>query len=116
MFRSSARLLRFRPADGLQVMVRGRVTIYEDRGELQISAESIEPKGAGSLQLAFEQLKAKLAAEGLFAPERKKPIPSLPRASGSSLCSGRRIARYSQHPPAASSLRERPHFPRAGAG
>jgi exodeoxyribonuclease VII large subunit len=82
MFRSSARLLRFRPADGLQAVVRGRVTIYEDRGELQISAEYIEPKGAGSLQLAFEQLKAKLEAEGLFAPERKKLIPSLPSRIG----------------------------------
>ena len=82
MFRSSARLLRFRPADGLQVVVRGRVTIYEDRGELQISAEYIEPKGAGSLQLAFEQLKAKLEAEGLFAAERKKLIPSLPSRIG----------------------------------
>jgi len=58
------------------------VTIYEDRGELQISAEYIEPKGAGSLQLAFEQLKAKLETEGLFAPERKKPIPSLPSRIG----------------------------------
>src|SRR5438445_12272908 len=82
MFRSSARLLRFRPADGLQVVVRGRVTIYEDRGELQISAEHIEPKGAGSLQLAFEELKAKLEAEGLFAAERKKPIPTLPSRIG----------------------------------
>ena len=82
MFRSSARLLRFRPADGLQVVVRGRVTIYEDRGELQIAAEYIEPKGAGSLQLAFEQLKAKLEAEGLFAAERKKGIPSLPARIG----------------------------------
>lgn len=82
MFRSSARLLRFRPADGLEVVVRGRVTIYEDRGELQISADYLEPKGAGSLQLAFEQLKAKLAAEGLFATERKKPIPSLPSRIG----------------------------------
>jgi exodeoxyribonuclease VII large subunit len=78
MFRSSARLLRFRPADGLQVAIRGRVTIYEDRGELQITAEYIEPKGAGSLQLAFEQLKAMLEGEGLFAGERKKPIPTLP--------------------------------------
>src|SRR5277367_1387574 len=77
-FRSSARLLRFRPADGLQVIVRGRVTVYEDRGELQIAAEYIEPKGAGSLQLAFEQLKAKLEAEGLFAAERKKAVPALP--------------------------------------
>ncbi len=82
MFRSSARLLRFRPADGLQVVVRGRVTVYEDRGELQISAEHIEPKGAGSLQLAFEQLKAKLEAEGLFAPERRKSIPTLPSRIG----------------------------------
>jgi exodeoxyribonuclease VII large subunit len=82
MFRSAARLLRFRPADGLQVVVRGRVTVYEDRGELQISAEYIEPKGAGSLQLAFEQLKAKLGAEGLFAAERKKAIPSLPLRIG----------------------------------
>ncbi len=82
MFRSAARLLRFRPADGLQVVVRGRVTIYEDRGELQIAAEYLEPKGAGSLQLAFEQLKAKLEAEGLFAAERKKTIPSLPARIG----------------------------------
>lgn len=82
MFRSSARLLRFRPADGLQVVVRGRITVYEDRGELQISAEYLEPKGAGSLQLAFEQLKTKLEAEGLFAPERKQPIPSLPSRIG----------------------------------
>src|ERR1700758_2378949 len=82
MFRSSARLLRFRPTDGQQVVVRGRVTIYEERGELQISGEYIEPKGAGSLQLAFEQLKAKLEAEGLFAAERKKPIPALPASIG----------------------------------
>ena len=82
MFRSSARLLRFRPADGLQVLARGRVTIYEDRGELQVSAEYLEPRGAGSLQLAFEQLKDKLEAEGLFASERKKPIPSLPSRIG----------------------------------
>ncbi|MCU1304797.1 MAG: Exodeoxyribonuclease large subunit [Candidatus Sulfotelmatobacter sp.] len=82
MFSSKARLLRFRPADGMQVVVRGRVTIYEDRGELQISAEYIEPKGAGSLQVAFEQLKAKLEAEGLFAAERKKAIPALPARIG----------------------------------
>src|ERR1700683_5141329 len=67
MFRSQARLLRFRPQDGMQVVARGRVTIYEDRGQLQISLEYLEPKGAGALQIAFEQLKAKLEAEGLFA-------------------------------------------------
>jgi exodeoxyribonuclease VII large subunit len=82
MFRSAARLLRFRPTDGMQVVVRGRVTIYEDRGELQIAAEHIEPKGAGGLQVAFEQLKAKLEAEGLFAAERKKAIPTLPARIG----------------------------------
>lgn len=82
MFSSKARLLRFRPADGMQVIVRGRVTIYEDRGELQIAAEYIEPKGAGGLQVAFEQLKAKLEAEGLFAAERKKAIPTLPSKIG----------------------------------
>ena len=82
VFRSSARLLRFRPADGMQVVVRGRVTIYEDRGQLQIVAEYVEPKGAGALQIAFEQLKAKLEAEGLFDATRKKAIPSLPRRIG----------------------------------
>ncbi|HEY7097610.1 MAG TPA: exodeoxyribonuclease VII large subunit [Terriglobales bacterium] len=82
MFRSQARLLRFRPEDGMQVIARGRVTIYEGRGELQISAEYLEPKGAGALQIAFEQLKAKLETEGLFDAERKKPIPSLPRRIG----------------------------------
>src|SRR5437867_8385961 len=82
MFRSQARLLRFRPENGMQVVGRGRVTIYEDRGELQISAEYLEPKGAGALQVAFEQLKAKLEAEGLFDAARKKPIPTLPRRIG----------------------------------
>lgn len=82
MFRSSARLLRFRPADGMQVVARGRVTIYEERGQLQIIAEYVEPKGAGALQIAFEQLKAKLEAEGLFEASRKKAIPALPRTIG----------------------------------
>jgi exodeoxyribonuclease VII large subunit len=82
MFRSQARLLRFRPENGMQVVLRGRVTIYEERGDLQISAEYLEPKGAGALLIAFEQLKAKLEAEGLFDPARKKPIPSLPRRIG----------------------------------
>ena len=82
MFRSQARLLRFRPEDGMQIVVRGRVTIYEDRGQLQISAEYLEPKGAGALQIAFEQLKAKLEAEGLFEAARKKAIPALPGRIG----------------------------------
>ncbi len=82
MFRSSAKLLRFRPENGLRVTVRGRITVYEDRGELQISAEFMEPQGAGALQLAFEQLKARLQAEGLFEASRKKPIPPLPQRIG----------------------------------
>jgi exodeoxyribonuclease VII large subunit len=82
MFRSQARLLRFRPENGMQVVLRGRVTIYEDRGELQISAEYLEPKGAGALLVAFEQLKAKLESEGLFDAARKKAIPTLPRRIG----------------------------------
>ena len=82
MFRSQARLLRFRPEDGMRVVLRGRVTIYEARGELQLSAEYIEPKGAGALQVAFEQLKAKLEAEGLFDSARKKLLPAFPRCIG----------------------------------
>ena len=82
MFRSQARLLRFRPENGMQIMLRGRVTVYEKGGELQLSAEYLEPKGAGALQIAFEQLKAKLQAEGLFEASRKKPIPLLPRRIG----------------------------------
>ena len=82
MFRSSAKLLRFRPENGLHVTVRGCITVYEDRGELQISAEFMEPKGAGALQLAFEQLKARLQAEGLFEAGRKKAIPPLPQRIG----------------------------------
>jgi len=82
MWRTQVRLLRFRPENGLAVIARGRVTIYDERGDLQLQAEMLEPKGAGALQLAFEQLKAKLAAEGLFDAGRKKPIPALPRRIG----------------------------------
>jgi exodeoxyribonuclease VII large subunit len=82
MFRSQARLLRFRAENGMQVVMRGRVTIYEDRGQLQIIAEYIEPKGAGALQVAFEQLKAKLESEGLFDSASKKAIPGLPARIG----------------------------------
>ena len=82
MWRTQARLLRFRPENGLQIIARGRVTVYDERGDLQFQAEHLEPKGAGALQIAFEQLKAKLAAEGLFDPARKKLIPALPRRIG----------------------------------
>src|SRR6476660_9248259 len=66
MWRTQARLMRFKPENGMQVIARGRITVYDQRGELQLSADYLEPKGAGALQVAFEQLKAKLAAEGLF--------------------------------------------------
>ena len=82
MWRSQAKLLRFRPENGLAVIARGRITIYDERGDLQMQAEMLEPKGAGALQLAFEQLKARLAAEGLFDSVRKKPLPSLPKRIG----------------------------------
>jgi exodeoxyribonuclease VII large subunit len=82
MFRLKAQLLRFRPENGMQVIARRRVTLYEQRGELQLMAEYLEPQGAGALQVAFEQLKAKLAAEGLFDQDRKKPLPLLPRRIG----------------------------------
>src|SRR5437868_13453188 len=82
MFRSQARLLRFKPDNGMQIIARGRVTIYDARGELQLSAEFLEPMGAGALQVAFEQLKARLGEEGLFDPSRRKPIPPLPHRIG----------------------------------
>lgn len=82
LFRRQALLLRFRPEDGLHVLVRGRVSIYEQRGQLQLVAETMEPVGAGSLQLAFEQLKQKLKAEGLFDADRKKPLPLFPHTVG----------------------------------
>jgi exodeoxyribonuclease VII large subunit len=81
-FRTTAQRLRFRPEDGLKVRVRGSVSVYEARGEYQIYVDNIEPVGLGALQLAFEQLKKKLAAEGLFNLERKKPLPMLPLRIG----------------------------------
>ena len=82
LFRRQALLLRFRPEDGLHVLVRGRVSIYEQRGQLQLVGETMEPVGAGSLQLAFEQLKERLKAEGLFDAARKQPLPAFPRTVG----------------------------------
>jgi len=82
MFRSQAQLLPFKPENGIQVVVRGRINVYEPRGEYQILVDVMEPLGKGSLQLAFEQIKKKLAAEGLFDPSRKKPLPVLPQRIG----------------------------------
>ncbi len=82
LFRSTAVRLRFALQEGLQVIVRGRLTVYEPRGEYQIVLDTVEPKGIGALQLAFEQLKKRLATEGLFDQDRKKSIPIFPRAVG----------------------------------
>jgi exodeoxyribonuclease VII large subunit len=81
-FRSSHRYWKFKPQDGLAVLARGRIDVYEARGEYQLQVELLEPRGLGALQLAFEQLKKKLAAEGLFAPQRKRPLPRYPRRIG----------------------------------
>jgi len=81
-FRTAARLLRFRPENGKMFRARGRVSIYEGRGEYQLVVEVLEPAGLGALQLAFEQLRKKLESEGLFKLERKRPIPAFPRKIG----------------------------------
>ncbi len=81
-FRQQLIRLKFRPEDGLHVTVRGSISVYEARGEYQIYVEHLEPVGRGALQLAFEQLKRRLEEEGLFDPERKKPLPVLPRRIG----------------------------------
>jgi exodeoxyribonuclease VII large subunit len=82
MFRTSLRYLRFKPADGLRVVARGQLSVYEPKGEYQIACEHMEPQGLGALQLAFEQLKKKLHAEGLFERARKRALPALPRRIG----------------------------------
>jgi exodeoxyribonuclease VII large subunit len=82
MFRSAARLLKFKVQDGQHVVARGRLSVYDTKGEYQIVCESLEPHGLGALQLAFDQLKRRLAAEGLFDQARKRPLPLLPRKIG----------------------------------
>src|SRR5688572_4945920 len=81
-FRMQNRLIRFTPEDGLSVKARGHLSLYEARGEYQLIVERLEPVGMGALQLAFEQLKRRLAADGLFDIERKRELPALPRAVG----------------------------------
>jgi exodeoxyribonuclease VII large subunit len=82
MFRSAYRYLKFKLEDGLHVVARGTLSVYEPKGEYQLVCEHLEPHGRGALQLAFDQLKRKLHAEGLFDPARKRPIPALPRKIG----------------------------------
>jgi len=82
LFRMQARQLRFRLEDGLRILVRGRLSLYEVKGEYQLIADAVEPHGLGALQAAFEQLKRALAAEGLFEPSRKRALPVRPRRIG----------------------------------
>src|SRR6184192_1950202 len=82
IFRSSLRYLKFKPTDGLRVVARGRVSVYEPKGEYQLVCEHLEPQGLGALQLAFDQLKKRLQDEGLFDAARKRPLPALPRKIG----------------------------------
>jgi len=79
MFKATNRFLKFRLEDGLKVLACGRLSIYTARGDFQLILEAVEPAGVGALQLAFEQLKRRLAAEGLFDPARKRPLPEFPR-------------------------------------
>ena len=82
LFRRQAQLLGFQPQDGLAILVRGRVSVYESRGQLQLIADTLQLRGAGALQLAYEQLKARLLAEGLFDAGRKRALPAFPRTVG----------------------------------
>ncbi len=82
MFRSAAQFLKFRPEDGMKVIVRGRISVYEQGGIYQIYAESIEPDGEGSLYAAFEKLKEKLREKGMFEESQKKPLPRFPEKIG----------------------------------
>ena len=82
IFRTAVRYLKFKPADGLRVVARGRVSVYEPKGEYQLVCEHLEPQGLGALQLAFDQLKKRLQAEGLFDGANKRALPILPRKIG----------------------------------
>src|SRR5437660_12655635 len=82
IFRSALRYLKFKPADGLRIVARGRLSVYEPKGEYQLVCEHMEPQGLGALQLAFDQLKKRLQDEGLFDAARKRALPTLPRKIG----------------------------------
>jgi len=82
MFKNAGALLRFKPENGMQVLARGRISVFPRDGAYQLYVEEMEPEGVGALYIAFEQMKSKLAAEGLFSQERKKPIPTYPKNIG----------------------------------
>jgi exodeoxyribonuclease VII large subunit len=117
LFRSGALRLRFALQEGLTIVARGRISVYEPRGEYQLIVDSLEPKGVGAFQLAFEQLKERLAREGLFDDARKRPLPPFPRTVGrGDLSHGGRGPRYCGGPPSPLSGREYSHRARAGPG
>ena len=82
MFRSSAAKVRFVPENGMKIIARGRIGVYEQSGQYQLYIDAMQPDGAGALSVAFEQLKKKLAARGMFDPAAKKPLPAMPRTIG----------------------------------
>ena len=82
MFKGAAKNLKFRPGDGMALIARGRISVYDQRGEYQLICEYLEPAGVGALQLAFMQLKERLAKEGLFDESHKRPLPTFPRRVG----------------------------------
>src|SRR5215472_15895936 len=81
-YKMTARYLKFKPQDGIAVVARGRIDVYDARGEVQLVVDSLEQLGHGALLLAFEQLKKRLAMEGLFEAARKRPLPALPERIG----------------------------------
>jgi hypothetical protein len=112
-YKTSVRWLRFKPQEGIEVVARGRIDVYEPRGEYQLIVDAIEPRGFGALQIAFEQLKRKLEAEGLFARERKRALPLFPRRIGS-MCDS--IRRRCRAPGRSSRWSRESTFSRAAAG
>ena len=100
LFRNRAAALRFKPVDGLQVLVRARVSLYEARGDFQLIIEHMEEAGHGALQRAFEELKQKLAKAGWFDAAHKQPLPGLPRSYRcGDIAKRRRIARHPERDP-----------------
>ena len=116
-YKMTARYLKFKPQDGVAVLARGRIDLYDARGEVQLVVEALEPQGHGALQFAFEQLKKKLAAEGLFEQARKRPLPALPGTDRHRhVADGRGDPRHSPDSGAPLSRASHPSLSGAGAG
>ena len=117
MFNSSAKRLKFMPEDGMKVIARGRVSVYEASGQYQLYVDDMQPDGVGALNLAYEQLKEKLQKEGLFFRTSQKAAAAVPRKSRSyHFAYGRSRARYNKRPRQTLSLRRNSFLPRFGSG